>query len=92
LAKYPVSFAWSDKYYEEPQTKGGVTVALQAVKAGVGIVSGALSATNSLKKLITNEGGKELDYFNQIIDGIEQLQEDINKVLCYMYLEKTDHI
>lgn len=81
LAKYPVSFAWSSKYNEEPQTKGGVTAALQAVKAGVGIVSGALSATNSLKKLITNEGGKELGYFSQIINGVEQLQEDMNTVL-----------
>ena len=85
LAKYPMVFAWSDTYGysdpSEPQTKvaiAGVTAALNAVKAGVGVVSGIFSAANSIKKLLSSEDEqKKLD---QIMEGIDEIKTEVGEV------------
>ena len=85
LKDYPTIFAWSDTYgnddQSEPQTKvaiAGVTAALNAVKAGVGIVSGIFSAASSIKNLLSNDD--EQDNFDQIMKGIEEIQKEVNDV------------
>ena len=84
LRVYPTVFAWSDAYDNDPsdpQTRAGiagVTAALNAVKAGVGVVSGIFSAANSIKKLLSSEDEqKKLD---QIMEGIEDIQTEVGEV------------
>ena len=85
LKDYPTVFAWSDTYGDgdpsEPQSKvaiAGVTAALNAVKAGVGIVSGIFSAANSLKSLLTSVD--EQSKFDKIMEGIEEIKTEVSEV------------